>query len=239
MGVDERVLGASNIAAGETKVDLEAYASTGKRLYELTAHSSDSPPTLDLRFRVPAQSIREVRGNYESYGGRIADRMLDADGWAAVEIVDINMEPDEVVTVELVFEQYEPTLHGLGSEKFVYGPAEVKGSPSTLLLTWNPEVYNTYRQRLGRELMAIDTKIPWPLDYLRGVLLPEAGKIGPRTLVLDVETYPGGFRDTTYWTTGAGGKLIEGYTALGGKVEKAEGATELPPSYRNMERETR
>ncbi len=239
IGIDERVLGASNIAAGETRVDLEAFASTGKRVYELTAHSSDSPPTLDLRVRVPAQSVREVRGSYESYGGRIANRVLDADGWAAVEIVDINMEPDEVVTVELEFEQYQPTLHGLGSEKFVYGPAEVRGSPSTLLLTWNPEVYKRYKQTLGSELMAMDTKIPWPLDYLRGVLLPEAGKIGPRTLVLDVESYPGGFRDTTYWTTGEGGNLIEGYKALGGKVEKAEGATELPPSYRNMERETR
>lgn len=239
IGSDERALGATNIAAGETKVDLTAYSSTGRRTYELTAHSSDGPPTLDLRIRVPARTVHRIGGNYEAFGGHVADQTTDADGWAAVEITDIAMEPDEAVTVEIEFDQYDPPVEGVGSETFVYGPAEVTGRPSTLLLTWNPEVHERYRQKLGGELMALDTKIPWPLDYLRGVLLPEAGKIGPRTVLLDVETYPGGFRDTTYWTTGAGGKLIEGYKALGGMVEKAEGATELPPSYRNMERETR
>jgi len=229
-------LGAQNIPVGRNRVDLKMYASLSKRVYEITAQRSDAPPTVELHLRVPARRIRAIEGNFEEYGGRVG-RQSSYDGQISVAITGIKMPAEQVVTAEVTYEFMDPPERGMESAKFYYGEAEVKGHPTTLLLTWNPDTYAHYKDELGRAVMGVDTKIPWPAGYLRGLLLPRAGQIGFEKVLLDVKTYPGGFKRPAYWTSGEGGRVLKEYQALGGKVEEAEATSELPRSYYNMQRE--
>ncbi|MFP3904445.1 MAG: hypothetical protein ACLFWB_09430, partial [Armatimonadota bacterium] len=107
----------------------------------------------------------------------------------------------------------------------------------TLLLTWNPRIYARYREELGAKMMAFDTKIAWPLVYLRQALLPEAGKRGFDRVILDIEDYNGAFKRRGFWKDGRGGRLLDEFRALRGTVEESKYESKLPPSYRKLPRE--
>jgi hypothetical protein len=233
---DWQVFGAANIPVGDNRLDLQVHGSRGKRIYELTAQPSDNPPTVDLYVKVPAIRVSRVEGDFSDYGGRVAGRDYEQ-GTTTVHIADIKMPQEGTVAVEVSFEYEEPPVISMRTETFHYGPAKVTGNPDTLLLTWNPVTYDHYHQEFGGRLMAVDTKIPWPLEYLRGLLLPSPGKLGFQNVLLDVETYPGAFRPRAFWTDGPCGQLLKEFEALGGTVEKAEATTDLPPSYLNLPRE--
>ncbi len=236
IGEEWQVMGASNIPVGDARVDTEIYNSRGKRIYEFTAHGGTQLPTLDLHLRVPARRIVAIEGAFADCGGRVEDQTY-ADGITTIDIIGIAMPEDETVPIEVTFEQETPPVQGLRPAKFYYGAAEVTGNQKTLLLTWNPLTYKHYQKQLGSAFMAIDTKIPWPDEFLRGLLLPAAGRRGFDTVLLDVEQYSGGFRRPAYWKQGKGAQLLREFKALGGKVENAKGTTELPASYRNLPRE--
>ncbi len=231
-----RVMAVRNIPVGGSRLDLDVYGSVGQRVYELKVQQGEKPPAVDLNMRVPGRRITAVDGPFREYGGRIESRRY-ADGHTTVRIADIQMPLGEAVPIEIAYEQQEPPGTGLGTERFYYGAAQVKDTPDTLLLTWNPLTHAHYKEQLGGGLMAVDTKIPWPPEYLRGLLLPHVGRRGFDTALLDVETYSGAFRRPAFWTSGKGAQVLEEFKALGGKVEKAEKTTELPPSYRNLPRE--
>ncbi len=236
IAADWRVFGAGNIRVGKNRLDVQTYGSTGKRIYEVTAQKSDNPPTLDLYLSVPARRVVAVEGPFRDYGGRIVSRSYDQ-GQTTIHIAGIKMPSGKQVPVEITYRHEDAPLRGLGSETFYYGPAKVQRRADTLLLTWNPATYEHYKQELGDRLMAVDTKIPWPTTYLRGLLLPEVGRTGFATVLLDIDTYSGGFRRPDFWTSGRGGQLLKEFQALGGEVKKAENTDELPPSYRNLPRE--
>jgi len=123
---------------------------------------------------VPAIRVSRVEGDFSDYGGRVAGRDYEQ-GTTTVHIADIKMPQEGTVAVEVSFEYEEPPVISMRTETFHYGPAKVTGNPDTLLLTWNPVTYDHYHQEFGGRLMAVDTKIPWPLEYLRGLLLPSPG----------------------------------------------------------------
>jgi len=233
---DWRVFAAANIPVGENRLDLRIYGSLGKRIYEVTAQESEDPPTLDLYLAVPGRRSVAVEGPYRDYGGRIVSRSYDQNE-TTIHLAGIKMPSAEQIPLEVTYEPYTAPGHGLGTETFHYGPAQVNRRADTLLLTWNPATYEHYHNQLGDRLMALDTKIPWPPSYLRGLLLPEVGRAGFTRVLLDVDTYSGGFRRPDFWTSGRGGQLLKEFQAVGGKVEKAEKTDELPPSYRNLPRE--
>ena len=79
--------------------------------------------------------------------------------------------------------------------------------------------------------MAVDTKIPWPPEYLRGLLLPGVGRKGFDKVLFDMETFPGAFKRLKFWISGGGAELLREFVALGGKVENVEETTALPPCY--------
>ena len=233
---DWPALGAQNIPVGKNRVDLQMYASLSKRVYEITAQKSAAPPTVDLHLRVPARRVKAIEGNFEDYGGRVSGRSYH-EGQTTVDITGIKMPVETAVTAELTYEFMESPARDMESAEFSYGKATVEGHPKTLLLTWNPETYAHYKDELGRAVMGVDTKLPWPTEYLRELLLPRAGRIGFERVLLDVETYPGGFKRAAYWSSGEGASVLKEYEALGGKVEKAAATSELPASYYNMRRE--
>ncbi len=107
----------------------------------------------------------------------------------------------------------------VADEPFDYGPADVPAG-ATVLLTWSAEVVEQVRATED-EVVAIDTRIAWPVSYLRSALLNADGSLRAPKLITDIEGWPGAFKVEDYWTEGEGAELLAEYESAGGVVEPA------------------
>ncbi|MFQ6096162.1 MAG: hypothetical protein ACE5O2_00415 [Armatimonadota bacterium] len=105
---------------------------------------------------------------------------------------------------------------------FVY-PLPNVGDAKAVLITWDAEMADKWRSR-ERSLFVMDTRIAFPDEYLQAALL-EAGGAKRRVdhVILDVNTFPGAFKTRGYWTIGAGGRILQKFERLGGRVTREQG----------------
>ena len=101
---------------------------------------------------------------------------------------------------------------------FHYGAANPPAGKA-LVITPDAGQVSAAAQSLGGAVASLDTKIPWPADYLRSALLNGAAARYP-VVVLDVDGWPGAFKHKEFWTTGAGGEALKAYEQAGGKIER-------------------
>ena len=69
-------------------------------------------------------------------------------------------------------------------------------------------------------MAVLDTKIPFPPQFLRAAVLKFDGSLCVDTIILDLAPYPGAFRRPEFWEDGAGGQILEEFQQAGGKVQK-------------------
>ncbi|MFO7946205.1 MAG: hypothetical protein R6V19_05295 [Armatimonadota bacterium] len=230
--------GAHNIPVGDGVLSVTVVEGNGRAVYDFTASGTDNPPKLDVSLRIPSSNIISVEGPFAQQGGTIA-RQYERDHFTYVEITGVQLVNEKNVPIEVNFEEQHvtPAMHR-PMDNFVYGPPEVAEEADTLLLTWNPGIYAKYRDELGAKMMAFDTKIDWPVIYLRQALIPEPGRRGFDRVILDIASYNGAFKRKGFWEEGRGGQLLDEFRALGGTVEMSKYESKLPPSYRKLPRES-
>ncbi|MBM3122957.1 MAG: hypothetical protein FJZ97_12355 [Chloroflexi bacterium] len=109
---------------------------------------------------------------------------------------------------------------------FDYGDPTFAGQARTIVVTWSKDTFAAHK---GRPLpAAIDTKIAFPPEYLAAALYDAAGKRRADTLILDVAKYPGHCKTAGFWSEGEGRKIVDRFTALGGKVEQHPNPRDKP-----------
>lgn len=111
--------------------------------------------------------------------------------------------------------------------RFWYGEPTFAGKAKTVVVTWSKETFAAYRSRPLPA--AIDTKIAFPPEYLAAALYDKAGHRRADTLILDVAKYAGHCKTAEFWTAGQGKRIVERFTALGGKVEYHPDPKPKPP----------
>ena len=84
-------------------------------------------------------------------------------------------------------------------------------------MTWDAQTVAEQRKQYAGQMTVVDSKISWPLEYLRAFLFAGSSRRA-QTLVLDVSGFAGAFKPADFWTSGEGKKLLDEFTAAGGKV---------------------
>ncbi len=103
---------------------------------------------------------------------------------------------------------------------FEWGPPKMPVGTKTVVFTWSRETAKQCRQKFGSRTMVIDTKLPWPAQFLREALLRADGKRRVDTLVLDTDYFPGAFKRKEFWKDGPGAKVMAEFKRVGGQVVK-------------------
>ncbi|HEY3398640.1 MAG TPA: hypothetical protein VGM19_13375 [Armatimonadota bacterium] len=85
-----------------------------------------------------------------------------------------------------------------------------------VLLTWDPQ---TVAAHPGHTVL--DTRLTWPISYLKQMLLDAKGQRRADAVLADVG-WPGAFRRDDYWTQGEGGQLLAEFEKAGGKVQRLD-----------------
>jgi hypothetical protein len=101
---------------------------------------------------------------------------------------------------------------------FTWTPPTGDRLKPVVLLTWDPRTLAEQGASYGAEMTVVDTKLSWPVAYLRAYLFAPDGSRRARLLVADVAGFPGAFKPREFWTSGEGKKLLDDFQKAGGQV---------------------
>ncbi|NLO73806.1 MAG: hypothetical protein GX100_06845 [candidate division WS1 bacterium] len=114
---------------------------------------------------------------------------------------------------------------------FTWAPPAASRLHPVVLVTWDAQTVAEQRKQYGERMTVVDSKISWPVDYLRAFLFAGSSRRA-ETLVLDIASFAGAFKPREFWTTGAGKHLLDEFKTAGGKVvELKTGREPIPESY--------
>lgn len=181
-----------------------------------TDEADQEPVVVDLHF-VTAGPVPQVSGNWKELGGRLETRAVSF-SQKDVRLLRVQLRPHQQLGIK-----FKPALQPARGkmpprEPFVWGPARPERLKPVVLLTWDRQTAAEQRSKYGAELSAVDTKISWPLEYLRSYLFAPDGSPRARRLVTDVARFAGAFKPHDFWTQGEGAKLLAEFEQAGGEV---------------------
>ena len=120
---------------------------------------------------------------------------------------------------EIAFTPSSGVEASLGAtQPFEWGPPKMPAGTETVVFTWSRETGQECRKKFGSGTVVIDTKLPWPAQFLREALLGVDGKRRVDTLVLDIDYFPGAFKRKEFWKDGPGAKVVAEFKQAGGQV---------------------
>jgi hypothetical protein len=219
----------NHLPLGASAINLEVKDEKGRRHYTIELDGLPETCLVDLAVVVWGKGARVTKLDARN---ALAVQTITGPAWPwAEEIVlrGIELAPDDPIHVSV---QYTPRdVAALGPAlPFEFGPANVPAGTKAILVTPSAAKVEAERRRLGGSVYAIDTKLPWPLSYLRSALL-QGEKPRVARLILDVDRYPGAFKRANFWTVGAGAGLLHLYKKAGGMVEKVAQPSPPPKAY--------
>jgi hypothetical protein len=139
--------------------------------------------------------------------------------WAQEAVVSgLLLTTAKTIEITATYRPSDTSKAWIDAQPFQYGAANPPGGKA-LVITPAAEQVAAAAQSLGGAVASLDTKIPWPGDYLRSALLNGAVARYP-VVVLDVDGWPGAFKTKEFWTTGPGGEALAAYGKAGGKIER-------------------
>ncbi len=129
----------------------------------------------------------------------------------------ISLEPGEKAKIPLGTAASDAKA-ALTTRSFNWGPPRMPAGTKTLVLTWSPQSAAERRQEFGSGTVVIDTKLPWPAQFLREALVRADGRRRVDTLVIDTDYFPGAFKREEFWKDGPGAKVVAEFKRAGGRV---------------------
>ncbi len=106
----------------------------------------------------------------------------------------------------------------LTTQSFDWGRPKMPVGTKTVVFTWSKETTEECREKFGPETVVIDTKLPWPVQFLREALLRADGRRRVDTLVFDTDYFAGAFKREEFWKDGPGAKVVAEFKQAGGQV---------------------
>lgn len=220
-------LSVKGLPLGASALDLDVSESKGVRHYIIRASGAvPNRATVDLAVVAWGSGLHvrsvQVRNNAPV-------RVERGPSWPwAEEIVLRNMPVDAENAIRVTV-GYLPSSHRppwFSAQPFRYGAASPPPhGTSAVVITGSAQQFRAVAAKTPRA-WPMDTKIPWPAEYLRSVLLT-GGRPSVPMVVLDVDRYPGAFKRPDFWTTGPGAKALKDFQAAGGKIQRV--AKPSPP----------
>jgi len=104
------------------------------------------------------------------------------------------------------------------TQTFEWGPPKMPAGTKTVVCTWSKETAEECRKKYGPATVVFDTKLPWPVQFLREALLRADGRRRVDTLILDTDYFPGAFKREELWEDGLGAKIVAEFKQAGGQV---------------------
>jgi len=102
------------------------------------------------------------------------------------------------------------------------------GAAKVVLYTWDRQTAAEQRARYGEGLYVVDSRIAWPAEWLRAVLLRPDGSRRAERLILDVALFPGSFKAPDFWSAGMGKRIADAFASQGGVVEQLPVSRQRP-----------
>ncbi len=122
---------------------------------------------------------------------------------------------------EIAFTASSGVEASLGTaQPFHWGSPKLPAGTKTVVLTWSKETVAECWKKYGPATVIIDTKLPWPAEFLHEALLTADGRRRVDTLVLDTDYFPGAFKRKEFWQGGPGAKIVAEFKRAGGQVVK-------------------
>ncbi len=219
----------NRLPLGDAGLSVHVEDQQGKRRYEITYEGLPGALTVDLAVVVWGSGLRITKLEATN-AASVRPQPGPAWPWAQETLLPglkLTNEDSIHVTVEYT---PAPPASLPPAVPFTFGPASVPGGTRAIVLTCSPAQAETQRRRLGGGVYCVDTRIPWPVDYLRSALL-QGGRPRVPTVVLDTANYPGAFKRADFWTKGDGAKVLQDYRASGGKLEQVANPSPAPKGY--------
>ena len=181
------------------------------------AAAASGPLVVDLHFQAGEGGAPQVSGNWRQLGGNL-EVSRDPYGGQLVALLGVKLPPGGQLEVG-----FAPGLHPRrgplpAREEFRWGAPGAEQLRPVVLLTWDPQTLAEQKRTYGERLGVLDTKITWPLEYLRACLFGPDGRRRAEMVVADLASYPGAFRRADYWQQGEGGQLLVEFQQAGGKL---------------------
>jgi len=214
---------------GAIGLDLRVDEDHGVRHYRISlADNAPGRVTVDLSVVVWGSGL-QARGDQGRPGQTLRGRPGPAWPWAQeVVFTDLALDADHPISVTATYRPWGDVERWPVAERFDYGPAPPPPSARAIVITGDAAQAKAVAEAKGGA-WPLDTKIPWPAEYLRGTLLP-GGRPAAPTVVLDVDRFSGSFKKPDFWTTGEGAAVLRDYEALGGRVERVVNPSPPPRS---------
>ncbi|MBC7289153.1 MAG: hypothetical protein H5T86_14175 [Armatimonadetes bacterium] len=138
--------------------------------------------------------------------------------WAQELHIDgLEVTPDYPAVVSVSYTPAPATASLPTAVAFAYPQPNLPGGVRAIVVTPSADKVQEAQARYG-SVWAVDTKIPWPPDYLRAALI-SSGRPRVASVILDVDGFPGAFKRREFWTKGEGRRIIDEYKNCGGRVE--------------------
>ena len=149
-----------------------------------------------------------------------------------MRIEEIRLGPNDEVNVVPEYSAVRmPRAQLAPAVPFEYGSPNISASATALLLTGSKEAAEECREEYGSRLATLDTKIPFPPEFLREALLRPDDSRRVDTVILDVSQYPGAFKHPAFWQDGPGDEILREFKQAGGTVRQ------MPSSQSGVQRE--
>jgi len=172
----------SNLRVAEALLELRVSARDETLSYAVKCEQAQRPVEVELAASAEGQRLRATEGNYRELGGytRPGDARF---GRSHLIITGVKLEAGEELKVTVEASGYaESEEIATAQEPFEYGEATIP-SGGTLLLTWSKEVVENCREEVEGRLQVMDTRIAWPVEYLRSATVKGAGKAPSMDLI--------------------------------------------------------
>ncbi|MCX7599095.1 MAG: hypothetical protein N2512_09545, partial [Armatimonadetes bacterium] len=222
-------LSVKNLPLGASGLDLEVSESGALRHYTIRAAGAvPERAVVDLAVVVWGSGLRvtnvQVRGDAQV-------KIERGPSWPWAEEVILKgmpLDAENPISVSVTYVPSRARVAWFTPQPFEYGRGEPPDGAVAIVITGSAEQFRSIAAKTPGA-WPMDTKIPWPAEYLRSLLLP-GGRPSVPLIILDVDKYPGAFKRPDFWTTGAGGKVLQDYEAAGGGVQRVANPSPPPRS---------
>ncbi|MCX7597756.1 MAG: hypothetical protein N2512_02665, partial [Armatimonadetes bacterium] len=222
-------LSVKNLPLGASGLDLEVSENAGVRHYTVRAAGAVPDRFLvDLSVVVWGSGLRVT--NVQARGDAQV-KIERGPSWPWAEEVILRRMPldaENPIGVSVTYTPSRAKVAWFAAQPFEYGRGDPPDGAAAIVITGSAEQFRSIAAKTPGA-WPMDTKIPWPAEYLRSLLLP-GGRPSAPLIILDVDKYPGAFKRPNFWTTGAGGKVLQDYEAAGGKVRRVANPSPPPRS---------
>ena len=223
-------LSVKNLPLGLAKIDVSVSETRpGRRRYVIAMHApGPAKATVDLSVVVWGTELRVAR--LDMLNPAMVHQKPGPKWPRAQEIIlqGIQLDPNHPAEITVTYSPAATATASLPTAAFHYPTPTLPSGIKAVVLTPSAEKLRQAAAKYGA-VYAVDTKIPWPPEHLRKLLL-DGGRPRVPVLVLDVEKYPGAFKRAEFWESGEGAKIVRAFEAAGGQVERVANPSPPPAS---------